>query len=136
MKVRPDLMLYCQHSLGLGHLKRSWALAERLSSEFQVTLVSGGAPPGDLAAPKSIDVIELPPLAQDADGQLVVLKGADSLEDVRRERTRLLVQTYLQVRPAVVVMHSAGAVAVVLPYRPPWPRGATASPPGGRSLTP
>ncbi|PYR07937.1 MAG: hypothetical protein DMG00_16145, partial [Acidobacteria bacterium] len=65
---------------------------------------SGGAPPGDLAAPKSIDVIELPPLAQDADGQLVVLKGADSLEDVRRERTRLLVQTYLQVRPAVVVI--------------------------------
>ena len=104
MKPRPTLLLYCQHSLGLGHLKRCWALAERLSSEFRVILVSGGAPPGDLAPPKGIDVIELPPLAQDADGEIVVLNGADSLEDVRRERTRLLVQTYLQVRPAVVVI--------------------------------
>ena len=104
MKPRPRLLLYCQHSLGLGHLKRAWALAEGLSSEFQVILVSGGAPPGDLAPPTGIDVIALPPLAQDADGQLVVLNGAGSLEDVRRERTRLLLQTYLQVRPSVVVI--------------------------------
>jgi predicted glycosyltransferase len=104
MKPRPGLLLYCQHSLGLGHLKRSWALAERLSSQFRVILVSGGAPPGDLAPPPGIDVIELPALAQDADGRLVVLNGAGSLEDVRRERARLLVQTYLQVRPAVVVI--------------------------------
>jgi len=104
MNPRPGLLLYCQHSLGLGHLKRSWALAERLSSAFRVILVSGGAPPGDLVPPKGIDVVELPPLAQDADGRLVVLNGAGSLEDVRRERTRLLVQTYLQIRPAVVVI--------------------------------
>jgi predicted glycosyltransferase len=39
---RPALLLYCQHSLGLGHLQRSWALASHLAEAFRVTLVSGG----------------------------------------------------------------------------------------------
>jgi predicted glycosyltransferase len=102
--MRPALLLYCQHSLGLGHLKRSWALAERLSTEFRVILVSGGAPPADLLPPRGIEVVELPPLAQDADGRLVAVDGAAPLDEVRRERARMLVRTYLQLRPAVVVI--------------------------------
>ena len=31
---RPALLLYCQHSLGLGHLKRSWVLAEAMVDRF------------------------------------------------------------------------------------------------------
>jgi predicted glycosyltransferase len=102
--MRPALLLYCQHSLGLGHLKRSWILAERLSSDFRVVLVSGGAQPVDLSPPRGVEIVELPPLAQDAHGRLVVLNGAGLLEEVRRERTRTLVRTYLQLRPAVVLI--------------------------------
>src|SRR5207244_1686859 len=39
---RPALLLYCQHSVGLGHLTRSLALAGALATRFEVTVLSGG----------------------------------------------------------------------------------------------
>ena len=104
MIPRPDLLLYCQHSLGLGHLKRSWALAESLSREFRVVLASGGAPPDGLDPPRGIDVIELPPLAQEPDGRLFVVGGHDSVDRVRTARTRLLIDLYRRLRPHIVVI--------------------------------
>ena len=39
---RPALLFWCQHSLGLGHLVRSLALAEALRERFDVVLLNGG----------------------------------------------------------------------------------------------
>ncbi len=36
--TRPSLVVYCQHSLGLGHLVRSWMVADALTSDFRVTV--------------------------------------------------------------------------------------------------
>ena len=60
---RRTLLMYCQHSLGLGHLRRSWAIASALAGEFQVVLLNGGAPVSGLSAPVGIEEIQLPPLA-------------------------------------------------------------------------
>ena len=38
---RPGLLLYCQHSVGLGHLARSLALAESLAGSFAVKAEQG-----------------------------------------------------------------------------------------------
>ena len=46
---KPSLLLYCQHSVGLGHLTRSLALAGALADRFEVTVASGGAVPRRLA---------------------------------------------------------------------------------------
>ena len=44
---RPVLLFYCQHSLGIGHLTRSFALAEALTRHFRVVFLNGGRlPPG------------------------------------------------------------------------------------------
>jgi predicted glycosyltransferase len=102
--ARPALLLYCQHSLGLGHLKRSWALAAALSERFRVALVSGGASPAGLTPPPGIDVFELPALAQDGDGHVFTIDSNRSVGDVRIERQRLLIETYRSVRPEVVVI--------------------------------
>ncbi|PYR20097.1 MAG: glycosyl transferase, partial [Acidobacteria bacterium] len=70
---RPALLLYCQHSLGLGHLKRSWTLAEALSADFDVVVLSGGEPPDGLRPPCGVDLVQLTPLSQDTSGHLYCL---------------------------------------------------------------
>lgn len=104
MTSRPPLLLYCQHSLGLGHLTRAWALGAHLATEFQVTLVSGGASPPGLTPPASVKTIELPALAQDADGTLFAPNGGTSVDHVKAERRKRLVDTYRRVQPRVVVI--------------------------------
>jgi predicted glycosyltransferase len=104
MSGRPTLLLYCQHSLGLGHLTRSWALAANLSAEFDVVLVSGGAAPAGLTPPPGLSIVQLPALAQDGDGHLVAVDGNAPLDEIRRERKRLLVDLYRRLQPQAVVL--------------------------------
>ena len=52
--MKPRLLCYCQHSMGLGHLVRSWAIADALSSTFHVVFVSGGESPAGMAPPTSL----------------------------------------------------------------------------------
>lgn len=47
---KPTLLFYCQHSLGMGHLVRSFRLAEALRQEFRTVFVNGGLLP-DAPAP-------------------------------------------------------------------------------------
>jgi predicted glycosyltransferase len=101
---QPTLLLYCQHSLGLGHLKRSWALAGHFSRLFRVVLVSGGAPPVGLVAPRGLEIVELPALAQNQAGQLFAVDSRRSVDDVQRERLERLIVLYRRLRPDVVVI--------------------------------
>jgi predicted glycosyltransferase len=104
VKDRPTVLLYCQHSLGLGHLTRSWALAEHLSRGFRVVLVSGGASPIGVSPPDGIETVALPPLVQEADGQLVGCDAAASVDEIREDRKRQLTTLYRQLRPDVVLI--------------------------------
>lgn len=104
MSVQPALLFYCQHSLGMGHLARAWALADALSGQFRVVLASGGARPRDLEPPDGVDVIDLPPLSQDETGRLIVVGDCRSVDEVRRARTDMLLDIYDRVRPSVVVI--------------------------------
>ncbi len=104
MTGRPVLLLYCQHSLGVGHLKRSWTLAAALARDFRVVLVAGGASPRGLRPPGNIEIVGLPALAQHPSGRLFVVEGTASVEETRRKRIRILVDTCDALRPAVVVI--------------------------------
>jgi predicted glycosyltransferase len=86
---RPTLLFYCQHSLGLGHLVRSFALAGALAERFRVVLLNGGRLPRGLPVPSGVEVESLPPLGMDVDGTLVSRDGRRSAEralELRRER--------------------------------------------------
>ena len=101
--VRPRLLLYCQHSLGLGHLRRSWTLAAALARRFHVVLLSGGAPVRGLSPPAGIEVTQLPPLAQEVGGGLVSM-NAMPVGDALRLREQLILDTFYSLEPAVVVI--------------------------------
>jgi predicted glycosyltransferase len=101
---RPRLLFYCQHSLGLGHLKRSWALTQALSAAFEVTLATGGAQPRNLEPPPGIELVVLPALSQDESGRLATLDNGPSVELVQQQRTQRLLDTYHALTPRVVVI--------------------------------
>ena len=75
--VRPTLLFYCQHSLGIGHLTRSFALAQALLQHFRVVFLNGGRLPPGLPVPAGLEIIDLPPLGMD-DGHTVVSRGAQA----------------------------------------------------------
>jgi predicted glycosyltransferase len=100
---RPALLLYCQHSVGLGHLARSLALAEGLAERFDVTLLSGGTMPDGVTAPAGVELVALPPLAMTA-GKLVSRVAGHTVEDAFALRRETLLAALRSTRPAAVVI--------------------------------
>jgi predicted glycosyltransferase len=60
--MKPALLFYCQHSVGLGHLMRSYALCEKLADRFRVVLLCGGELPQGITPPDNTEIVALPPL--------------------------------------------------------------------------
>ena len=60
--MKPALLFYCQHSVGLGHLMRSYALTEALAERFRVVLLAGGELPDGIEPPRGVEIVALPPL--------------------------------------------------------------------------
>jgi len=101
---RPALLCYCQHSVGLGHLMRSYALCAALSERFCVVLLCGGPLPDGIRPPAGVEVLALPPLGVGGGGAFVSLDARWSVEKawaVRRERILAALRI---VRPAVVLV--------------------------------
>jgi predicted glycosyltransferase len=102
--TRPGLLFYCQHSVGMGHLVRSLALAEALSARFQVTLLSGGAVPGEVRVPSAVRLVSLPPLGHGDGYELVSRDPERSVESARHVRVARIIAELWAERPAVVIV--------------------------------
>ena len=102
--ARPPLLMYCQHSLGLGHLTRSLAIAGALSERFRPVLLSGGRIPARTPLPPGVEVVALPPVGLGQDGKLA---SRDGRRDVRRAmelRREMILGAYQRHRPRVVMI--------------------------------
>ena len=102
--ARPVLLFYCQHSLGIGHLTRSFALSAALGAHFHVVFLNGGRLPPGLPVPAGIELIDLPPLGMD-DGHTVVSR--DAKQDVAQAmaQRRVLIEAALRRhRPAMLLV--------------------------------
>ena len=98
------VLLYCQHSLGIGHLTRSFALAAALRERFRVVFLNGGPLPPGLDAPEGIERVDLPPLGMDEGHALVSRQAGVSVAAARAERQALIAATTARVRPAALVL--------------------------------
>jgi predicted glycosyltransferase len=101
---RPALLFYCQHSVGLGHLVRSYALCEALSTRFRVVLVSGGPPPAGITPPVGVEVVPLPPLGVGTNGRFDSHDRRFTVDDAWKERRARILATFEELEPAVVVV--------------------------------
>jgi predicted glycosyltransferase len=104
MRTRRSLLLYCQHSLGMGHLMRSIALARSLTTHFRVTFVSGGRIPRNVRLDRDVRIVALPPVGIDASGALVSHDRRLSLERALAERQRILLETFRAIAPEIVLV--------------------------------
>lgn len=104
MDKREPLLFYCQHSLGMGHLVRSLALAASLAERFRVVLLNGGKLPARLAVPRGVEVVNLPPLGLDSEGRLVSRDRRRTVGRAKELRRGLIMETYGRLRPRVVLV--------------------------------
>jgi predicted glycosyltransferase len=102
--TRPGLLFYCQHSVGMGHLVRSLALAEALSTRFEVTLLSGGAVPPEVRVPGAIRLVSLPPLGHGDGYELVSRDPRRTVESAQHLRVARILDELCTVRPAAVIV--------------------------------
>jgi predicted glycosyltransferase len=101
--MRPRMLMYCQHSVGLGHLVRSLALAEALAASFDVTLLSGGPLPEGVAAPDGVEIVGLPPLGMDSDHRIISRDGR-SVDEAFALRRQALIDALHTTRPDALVI--------------------------------
>ena len=104
MSSRAAVLFYCQHSLGMGHLVRSLALADALSTAFRVVFLNGGPLPAGMRPPGGVELVALPPLGLDADGRLVSRDRRYSVERARERRREIVLEQFRSVRPEAVVI--------------------------------
>lgn len=102
--TRPRLLFYCQHSLGLGHLSRSLAVARGLTAYFDVVLLNGGRFPDGTALPAEVAVVNLPPLGHGPDYQLVSHDPRFTVEQACARRRQMILDALDRESPAVVLI--------------------------------
>jgi len=100
----PTLLFYCQHSLGIGHLTRSFALARALQARFRVVFLNGGRLPQGMSVPSGVSCIHLPPLGMDDGHTLVSRDDGFDLASARAERRRLIERAVAGTRPTLLLV--------------------------------
>ena len=99
------VLIWVQHLLGSGHLRRALTLAEACVAEnLEVTLASGG-PPSPWPAERGFDLVQLPAIrASDASfAELVTLDGRKIEAEVWHERRHRLHDLVRRLRPHAIV---------------------------------
>ncbi len=104
LRTRPTLIFYCQHSLGIGHLTRSFALAAALMEHFHVVFLNGGRLPSGLPVPSGLEIVDLPALGMD-DGHTVISRDAThGVAQAQLARRTMIDDAVRQHRPAVLLV--------------------------------
>jgi predicted glycosyltransferase len=102
--MKPALLFYCQHSVGLGHLMRSYALCEKLADRFRVVLLCGGELPDGIAPPSNTELVALPPLGVRPGEGFGSGDPRYTTEDAWAIRARRIHEALQAIRPTVVLV--------------------------------
>jgi predicted glycosyltransferase len=104
MNEKPKILFYCQHSLGMGHLVRSLALAESLSADFRVILLNGGRLPKKMRVPPEVKIINLPPLGLDENNKLVSRDRRRTVEKAQTLRKKIILDAYRMEKAEILLI--------------------------------
>jgi predicted glycosyltransferase len=104
-----SVLVYVQHLLGIGHLRRSLRIVEALVREgIRVTLISGGEPFSSLACTSAERVIQLPPVrALDAGFRVLVDEMGRPIDDeLRAARRSALLGAFADEQPDALLIEA------------------------------
>ncbi|MEO3427878.1 glycosyltransferase [Pelagibius sp. CAU 1746] len=103
---RADVLLYVQHLLGIGHIRRAAVLARAFQrAGLKVVFVTGGWPVTGLGL-DGIEVVQLPPARTQDESFAVILDEHDRpIDEAWKARRRaLLLEVYRRCRPRAVMI--------------------------------
>ena len=114
------ILLYSHDSYGLGHLRRSLAIARQLADDLpQVSqlLVTGSMVAGAFELPPHLDLIKLPALSKHSDGRYKVRALPLSLAETISWREEIILQAIRAFQPDIVLVDKtpAGVQGELLP---------------------
>lgn len=97
------IIFYCQYVWGMGHLFRSLELVRALDGH-DVVLVAGGREV-DVRLPDHVTLVRLPGLYMDEQFTTLIPEDAGkTVEDIQRERRRLLFSLFEKQRPDIFII--------------------------------
>jgi len=99
-----SVLVYCQHSMGMGHLVRSLAVAGGLTDRFRVMVLNGGRLPKGIFVPPGVQIVNMPALSINEANQLVSHDRRTSVERALDSRKKMIRTCLDNLRPAVVVI--------------------------------
>lgn len=106
--MQMEVFIVSQHSVGVGHLSRSTALAQALVEQTgcKVTLFSGGKSVPGYAPPAGVRFIQLPAVERAEIGTMkfAVVGAGCSMEAIAAKRSSVLVEYFHKLRPAVIIL--------------------------------
>ena len=79
-------LLYCQHSLGLGHFMRTVQLANELAEAGSTAIIAGGVVPDGISIDERVILERLPAINMSTEGALSSADPAHAVDSVMRER--------------------------------------------------
>lgn len=107
MARAPRVMLYSHDTFGLGHLRRSRALAAAITSadpSASALILTGSPLAGRFTFPPSVDHVRLPGVTKLADGSYVSQTMDMSIEETTDLRAGLIRTTARQYKPDILIV--------------------------------
>ena len=104
--MRPTVLFYVQHLLGIGHLRRAALIARAiLAAGLELRFVSGGMPAGELDI-GGASLVQLPPaISADVHFSRILDEHGRAIDDAWRERRkRRLLEAFEEARPDLVLI--------------------------------
>ena len=116
----PRIMLYSHDTYGLGHLRRTLAIAGQLAQDLphaQLLLVTGSMVAGAFDLPPHLDLIKLPALSKQSDGRYKARVLPLSLPETIAWREQMILQAASVFQPDLVLVDKtpAGVQQELLP---------------------
>ena len=114
-RERSRIVLYSHDTMGLGHKRRNWLIAQALGSaglEVDILLISGMGEANTVPMPTGIDTLTLPALSKTGDGQYQARRLNLDLQEIVRLRSQLILTAIQNFKPDVLVVDNVPRGAV------------------------
>ncbi len=117
---RPRILLYSHDTYGLGHIRRTLAIAEQIErdhSNARQLLITGSMVAGAFGLPAHLDLIKLPALSKHSDGRYKARALPLSLAQTISWREQMILQAVQAFEPDLVLVDKtpAGVEGELLP---------------------
>lgn len=99
-----NALFHCQNSMGIGHLTRTFKIAQAMADTHRVQIICGGRLPASLRPPAGVELLGLPEISMNPDTGLEITSTGEPVRKVRQKRRLRLPELLAPLRPDVLIV--------------------------------